>query len=123
MTKKALNQNAKYAQEFINSVEPDFVFNNKPINRFKIVESNKDNLNRDKIEKLSILRSKINSIEMNSIVVNMMIEMMISKVISPWPHLFEKIFFSTRYSYQYNCQSSIDALVRRLSWIVLLKAF
>ena len=63
MTKKALNQNAKYVQEFINSIESDFLFNNKPINRFKIVESNKDNSNQDKIEQLSKLSSKINSIE------------------------------------------------------------
>jgi uracil-DNA glycosylase len=63
MTKKALNQNAKYVQEFINSIESDFLFNNKPINRFKIVESDKDNSNQDKIEQLSKLSSKINSIE------------------------------------------------------------
>ena len=61
MTKKALNQNAKYVQEFINSIESDFLFNNKPINRFKIVESDKDNSNQDKIEQLSKLSSKINS--------------------------------------------------------------
>ena len=31
MIKKTLNQNAKYAQELLNYVESDFVFNNKPI--------------------------------------------------------------------------------------------
>ena len=36
MTKKALNQNAKYVQELINTIEPNFNFENKPINRFTI---------------------------------------------------------------------------------------
>ena len=31
MTKKTLNQNAKYVQELINTFEPDFIFSNKPI--------------------------------------------------------------------------------------------
>ena len=39
MTKKHLNQNAKYVQELINTIEPDFVFNDKPINRFKILKN------------------------------------------------------------------------------------
>ena len=38
MTKKDLNQNAKYVQEFIDIIEPNFIFENKPINRFKIVK-------------------------------------------------------------------------------------
>ena len=41
MTKKTLNQNAKYVQELINTIEPDFIFSNKPINRFKIVKKMK----------------------------------------------------------------------------------
>ena len=36
MTKNVLNQNAKYVQELIDAIEPDFVFSDKPINRFKI---------------------------------------------------------------------------------------
>ena len=63
MTKKVLNQNAKYVQELINTIEPDFIFSNKPINRFKIVENNKDNLNQDKLNKLSKLKDQINSIQ------------------------------------------------------------
>ena len=35
MTKKTLNQNAKYVQELIKIIEPDFIFKNKPLNRFK----------------------------------------------------------------------------------------
>ena len=38
MTKKSLNQNAKYVQELINIIEPNFVFENKPINRFKEIK-------------------------------------------------------------------------------------
>ena len=63
MTKKALNQNAKYVQELINTIEPDFVFDNKPINRFKIIEQNNANINLNKAEQLSELKKKINSIE------------------------------------------------------------
>ena len=36
MTKKTLNQNAKYAQELLKAIEPDFIFNDKPINNFVI---------------------------------------------------------------------------------------
>jgi uracil-DNA glycosylase len=59
MTKKALNQNAKYVQELINAVEPDFVFNTKPIDRFK----NNNNKNLNKTQQLSNLKKQINSIE------------------------------------------------------------
>jgi DNA polymerase len=38
MTKKTLNQNAKYVQELIDTIEPDFIFSNKPINRFKVIK-------------------------------------------------------------------------------------
>ena len=37
MTKKTLNQNAKYVQELVDTIEPDFIFSEKPINRFKII--------------------------------------------------------------------------------------
>ena len=37
MTKKYLNQNDKYVNDLINSIEPDFFFASKPINRFKTV--------------------------------------------------------------------------------------
>ena len=40
MTKKMLNQNAKYDQRFLDKVEPIFEFSNKPINRLKIVKEN-----------------------------------------------------------------------------------
>ena len=60
MAKKTLNQNAKYVQDLIDSVEPDYIFSSKPLNRFKVFDRNdKDN----KREKLSNLKEKINSIE------------------------------------------------------------
>ena len=61
MTKKALNQNDKYVQELINTVEPDFAFTKKPINRYKV--SNKNIAEEDKIERLSKLKKQIISIE------------------------------------------------------------
>ena len=59
MTKKTYNQNAKYTQKFIETIEPDFIFGNFPINRFKNIKNN----NYSKIEQLSDLRKQINSIE------------------------------------------------------------
>ncbi len=63
MSKKSLNQNAKYDQELMNSIEPYFVFSSKPINRLKISQNNNYNLKHDKIEQLLRLKEKINSIE------------------------------------------------------------
>ena len=65
MTKKGLNQNAKYVQEFIDTIEPNFIFENKPINRFKIVKDSEKKVvqnNLDKKTKLQELKRKINSI-------------------------------------------------------------
>ena len=63
MTKKSLNQNAKYVQELVDIIEPDFVFSNKPINRFKIIDNNEANIDQDKSEQLLLLKERINSIE------------------------------------------------------------
>ena len=63
MTKKTLNQNTKYAQELIDMIEPDFFFNNKPINRFTVTKDDNHNVKQNKAEKLSDLKRKINSIE------------------------------------------------------------
>ena len=60
MTKKTFNQNAKYVQKFINTIEPDFIFSNKPLNRFKVIDNN--NIN-NKIDQLKELEKQINSIE------------------------------------------------------------
>ena len=63
MTKKYLNQNDKYVNDLINSIEPDFFFASKPINRFKTVEIEDENFKKNKYEQLSNLKKKINSIE------------------------------------------------------------
>ena len=63
MTKKTLNQNEKYTEQLIDLIEPDFNFSNKPLNRFKIEEIDNENNYQNKIEKLSKLKKKINSIE------------------------------------------------------------
>ena len=59
MTKKTLNQNAKYVQELIKIIEPDFIFKNKPLNRFKTDK----NLDYKKSEKLKELKKQLYSIE------------------------------------------------------------
>ncbi len=59
MTKKVLNQNSKYAQKLIDIIEPDFFFSKKPINRFRVIDSE----NRRKQEELLNLKKKINSLE------------------------------------------------------------
>ena len=59
MSKKPLNQNSKYVQKLINIIEPDFIFNDRPINRFKVIKNNENN----KTEKLLELKKQINSIE------------------------------------------------------------
>ena len=63
MTKKTLNQNTKYTEQLIDIIEPDFNFSNKPLNRFKTEEIDNENNYQNKIEKLSKLKKKINSIE------------------------------------------------------------
>jgi len=63
MSKKELNQNDKIKLDLIDTFEPDFIFNNKPINRFKINNSNNAKNILYKAEKLSELKKIINSIE------------------------------------------------------------
>jgi len=63
MTKKILNQNTKYTQEFVNTFEPDFNFNDSPINRYNISTNNSAKNILIKAEKLAELKKKINSIE------------------------------------------------------------
>jgi len=63
MTKKVLNQNGKYVQELIDIIEPDFIFSNEPIDRFKVASSKNDNLIRGKSKELLNLKKRISSIE------------------------------------------------------------
>ena len=63
MTKSSLNQNGKYVQELINTVETNFIFNNKPINRFQFTEIKKNQIFQEKSILLNNLKNQINSIE------------------------------------------------------------
>tara|TARA_S200000501_G_scaffold365923_1_gene400005 strand:+ start:2011 stop:2730 length:720 start_codon:yes stop_codon:yes gene_type:complete len=63
MTKKVINQKGKLDEELINSIEPNFIFNNKPINRFNIIENRDDTYQTNKAELLKKLKKQINSIE------------------------------------------------------------
>ena len=63
MTKKVLNQNSKFIKQLINTIEPDFIFSDKPINRFDIINNNQDVLSQNKNEQLLKLKEQISSIE------------------------------------------------------------
>ena len=63
MTKKVLNQNMKLYRDFIEIIEPNFSFSNKPINRFKPILKDKTGNKEDKITELLKLKKQINSIE------------------------------------------------------------
>jgi len=52
-----------YKEELINSIEANFVFNKKPINRIKTNGTNIDKNTRSKSEELNKLKKLINSIE------------------------------------------------------------
>ena len=63
MTKRYLNQNDKFVNDLINSIEPDFIFSAKPINRFKTENIEDKNFEKNKLGKIADLKKKINSIE------------------------------------------------------------
>jgi DNA polymerase len=63
MTKKALNQNAKFVQQLMDTIETDFIFGNKPIDRFNVIINNEKSANKDKTELILKLKNKISSIE------------------------------------------------------------
>ena len=63
MTKKGLNQNAKYEQELINTFEPNFSFVDGVLNRFENPLVNTKKLKEGKLTKLTQLKKEINSIE------------------------------------------------------------
>ncbi len=63
MTKKVINQKGKFDEELINTIEPNFVFKDKPINRFNIIENSNDSNQTNKAELLEELKKQINSIE------------------------------------------------------------
>jgi uracil-DNA glycosylase len=63
MTKKMINQKGKFDEELINTIEQNFIFKDKPINRFNIVVKSDDPNQTDKAELLLELKKQINSIE------------------------------------------------------------
>ena len=63
MTKKLINQKGKLDEVLINTIEPNFIFSDKPINRFKIINSSEDALLGNKADLLKDLQNQINSIE------------------------------------------------------------
>ncbi len=61
--KKLINQNDKLNEELINTIEADFVFDKKPINRFSAVKKENDVIKRNKQDLLENLKKQFNSIE------------------------------------------------------------
>ena len=63
MTKKVINQKGKFDVEIINTIEPNFIFKDKPINRFNIIQNSDKTNQGNKTELLKELKKQINSIE------------------------------------------------------------
>ena len=63
MTKNALNQNTKFVQELLSTIENNFVFATNPIDRFKQNKNFEMNNSQNKAKRLLDLKSKINSIQ------------------------------------------------------------
>ena len=63
MTKKTLNQNAKFVDELLKYIEPDFIYNNNPICRFKDNKNQYFAGSQNKSVKLLALKKQINSID------------------------------------------------------------
>ena len=58
-----INQNDKLNKELINTIEANFVFDKKPINRFSEVKKENDIIKRNKKDLLENLKKQLNSIE------------------------------------------------------------
>ena len=63
MTKKLINQKGKLDEVLINTIEPNFIFSDKPINRFNIINNSQDAFPGNKANLLKDLQNQINSIE------------------------------------------------------------
>ena len=63
MTKKVINQNTKLNRELINTIEPKFIFADKPINRLSVLETEDGTQQIYKEELIKNLKNQINSIE------------------------------------------------------------
>ena len=63
MTKKLSDQNMSYREELVNSIERNYIFSKKPINRFKINKTENSNRNFDKNNRIIELKKLIDSIQ------------------------------------------------------------
>ena len=63
MTKKLINQKGKLDEVLMDTIEPNFIFSDKPINRFKIISNSEQANHGNKVELLEGLKNQINSIE------------------------------------------------------------
>jgi len=63
MTKKLSDQNMSYREELVNSIERNYIFSKKPINRFKIKKTDISNRNFDKNSRIIELKKLIDSIQ------------------------------------------------------------
>ena len=63
MTKKLSDQNMSYREELVNSIERNYIFSKKPINRFKIKKTENSNKNFDKNSRIIELKKLIDSIQ------------------------------------------------------------
>ena len=63
MTKKLINQKGKLDEVLVDTIEPNFIFADKPINRFKIISNSEQANHGNKVELLEGLKNQINSIE------------------------------------------------------------
>ena len=61
--KKLINQNDKLNEELINTIEADFVFDKKPINRFSAIKKESNISQRNKQDLLENLKKQLNSID------------------------------------------------------------
>lgn len=61
--KKLINQNDKLNEELINTIEADFVFDKKPINRFSAIKKESDISEKNKQDLLENLKKQLNSID------------------------------------------------------------
>ena len=61
--KKLINQNDKLNEELINTIEANFVFDKKPINRFSAVKKESDISQKNKQDLLENLKKQLNSID------------------------------------------------------------
>ena len=61
--KKLINQKDKLNEELINTIEADFVFDKKPINRFSAIKKESNISQRNKQDLLENLKKQLNSID------------------------------------------------------------